>query len=177
MTFRDEDGVDRPTVAGLRPPGSNRPNSFPSGSIEAACYRGTRLSSDDLSHAERLAGPVSNQIDAGIVFVACFMQAPSDQGPNSGDVVPHDLDVADEAIVNAATHGDYAISGSKICLFLYAARLELLVVISDSEVTRVHFPLTIGIHLEVSLHEIDIQLSAPRIDHLAGILGTKISQT
>ena len=53
------------------------------------------------------------------------MRAPSDQGPNSGDAVPHDLDVADEAIVNAAAHRDYALSGSKIRLFLYADCLEL----------------------------------------------------
>ena len=73
----------------------------------------------------RLAGPVPDQIDAGIAFVACFMQASSDKGPNSGDAVPHDLDVVDEAIVNAVAHRDYAISGSKIRLFLFADRLEL----------------------------------------------------
>ena len=37
---------------------------------------------------------------------------------------PHDLDIDDEAIVNAAIHRDYAISGSNIRLFLYADRLE-----------------------------------------------------
>ncbi len=39
--------------------------------------------------------------------------------------VPYDLDVVDEAIVNAVTHRDYSISGSKIRLFLFADRLEL----------------------------------------------------
>ena len=48
------------------------------------------------------------------------MQASSDKGPNRGDATPHDLDVVDEAIVNAVAHRDYAISGSKIRLFLYA---------------------------------------------------------
>ena len=39
---------------------------------------------------------------------------------------PHyDLDVVDEAIVNAVAHRDYAIAGSKIRLFLFADRLEL----------------------------------------------------
>ena len=125
VTFRDEDGVDRPTVAGLLAFGTEPTEFLPSGSIEAACYRGTRLSSDDLIHAERLAGPVPDQIDAGIAFVARFMQASSGKGPNSGETVPHDLDVVDEAIVNAVAHRDYAISGSKIRLFLYADRLEL----------------------------------------------------
>ena len=125
VTFRDEDGVDRPTVAGLLVFGTEPTEFLPSGSIEAACYRGTRLSSDDLIHAERLAGPVSDQIDAGIGFVARFMQVPSDKRPSNGNDVPHDLDVVDEAIVNAVAHRDYAISGSKIRLFLFADRLEL----------------------------------------------------
>ena len=130
VTYRDEDGVDRPTVAGLLVFGTEPAEFLPSGSIEAACYRGTRLSSDDLIHAERLAGPVSDQIDAGIGFVARFMQAPPGQRPSGDDgapydSAPYDLDVVDEAVVNAAAHRDYAISGSKIRLFLFADRLEI----------------------------------------------------
>ena len=37
----------------------------------------------------------------------------------------YDLDVVDEAIVNAVAHRDYAIAGSTIRLFLFADRLEL----------------------------------------------------
>ena len=44
---------------------------------------------------------------------------PASSGPR------YDLDVVDEAIVNAVAHRDYAISGSKIRLFLFADRLEL----------------------------------------------------
>ena len=58
VTFRDEDAVDRPTVAGLLVFATEPTEYLASGSIEAACYSGTRLSSDDLVHAERLAGPV-----------------------------------------------------------------------------------------------------------------------
>ena len=124
VTVRDDNGVDRPTVAGLLVFGREPTDQLASRSIEAACYRGTRLSSDDLVHAERLAGPVSDQIDAGIAFVARFMQAPAGT-PSSGADTPYDLDVVDEAIVNAVAHRDYAISGSKIRLFLFADRLEL----------------------------------------------------
>ena len=125
VTFRDEDGVDRPTVAGLLVFATEPTEFLASGSIEAACYSGTRLSSDDLVHAERLAGPVSDQIDAGIAFVARFMQPSSTRGSSTGTVPAHDLDVVDEAIVNAVAHRDYAIAGSKIRLFLFADRLEL----------------------------------------------------
>ncbi len=125
VTFRDENGVDRPTVAGLLTFGTEPTDFLPSGSIEAACYRGERLSSDDLVHAERLAGPVSDQIDAGIAFVAQFMQPPPNARTSSRADARYDLDVVDEAIVNAVAHRDYAISGSKIRLFLFADRLEL----------------------------------------------------
>ncbi|WP_275978530.1 ATP-binding protein, partial [Methylobacterium crusticola] len=58
---------------------------------------------------------------AGIGFVARFIGG--DDSPDGG---PHyDLDVVDEAIVNAVAHRDYAIAGSKIRLFLFADRLEL----------------------------------------------------
>ena len=117
VIFQDEDGMDRPTVAGLLVFATEPTEFLASGAIEAACYRGTRLSSDDLIHAERLAGPVSDQIDAGIAFVARFMQ--------TGDSPQYDIDVVDEAIVNAVAHRDYAIAGSKIRLFLFADRLEL----------------------------------------------------
>ena len=123
VTVPDEHGVDRPTVAGLLVFGREPTDLLASGSIEAACYRGARLSSDELVHAERLAGPVSDQIDAGIAFVARFTQGPADKP--SSDRASHDLDVVDEAIVNAVAHRDYAISGSKIRLFLFADRLEL----------------------------------------------------
>ena len=127
VTVREENGVDRPTVAGLLTFGREPTDFLPSASIEAACYGGERLTSDDLVHAERLAGPVSDQIDAGIAFVAQFMQPPPANARSSdgGADARYDLDVVDEAIVNAVAHRDYAISGSKIRLFLFADRLEL----------------------------------------------------
>ena len=125
VTFRGEDGFDRPTVAGLLAFATEPTEFLASGSIEAACYSGTRLSSGDLVHAERLAGPVSDQIDAGIAFVARFMQPLPARDPSTGAVPAYDLDVVDEAIVNAVAHRDYAIAGSKIRLFLFADRLEL----------------------------------------------------
>ena len=89
--------------------------------IEAACYGGTRLSSDELVRAERLAGPLSDQIDAGVAFVMHFMRA----GREAAEDRAYDINVVDEAVVNAVAHRDYSVSGSKIRLFLFADRLEL----------------------------------------------------
>ena len=118
VTVRDANGVDRPSVAGLLTFAAEPTDHLPSCSIEAARYRGTRLSSDELVHAERLAGPVSDQIDAGTAFVAGYMD-------RLGETGQYDIDVVDEAIVNAVAHRDYSIAGAKIRLFLLADRLEL----------------------------------------------------
>ena len=120
ITSRDRHGVDRPTVAGLLAFSSDTTRHLPSAYIEAACYGGTRLSSDDLVRAERLTGPVSDQIDKGIAFLMHYMRKGR---PSRG--APYNIDVVDEAVVNAVAHRDYSVYGSKIRLFLYADRLEL----------------------------------------------------
>ena len=121
VTIRDRDEVDRPSVAGLLSFGRDPTDTLASAYIEAACYGGTRLSSDDLVRAERLGGPVSDQIDAGIAFVMHFMRA----GRDGTEDDSYDIEVVDEAVVNAVAHRDYSVSGSKIRLFLFADRLEL----------------------------------------------------
>ena len=117
----DEHGADRPTVAGLLAFATEPSELLPSCAIEAACYAGTELSSDHLTHVERLAGPASDQIDAATAFVAQFMR----DGSASSGTPAYAIDVVDEAIVNAVAHRDYAIGGAKIRLFLFADRLEL----------------------------------------------------
>ena len=116
VTLRDEGGVDRPTVAGLLTFGTEPTEFLASGSIEAACYSGERLSSDNLVHAERLAGRAPDQIDAAVAFAAQLMRHPTHGRPAGSSDPPYDLDVVDEAVVNAIAHRDYAISGSKIRL-------------------------------------------------------------
>ena len=120
-TIRDSEGVDRPSVAGLLAFAREPTDHLMSAYIEAACYGGTRLTSDDLVHAERLAGPVADQIDSGIAFVMHYMR----RGRPAGAEDAYDIDVVDEAIVNAVAHRDYSVSGSKIRLFLYSDRLEV----------------------------------------------------
>ncbi len=121
VVLRDEDETDRPSVAGLLTFGTQPTGHLRSAWIEAACYGGTRLSSDDLVHEERLTGPAPDQIDAAIAFVMRFHPARGEPGTEA----PYDLDVVDEAIINAVAHRDYSLYGSKIRLFLFADRLEL----------------------------------------------------
>ena len=122
VVAQDEHGTDHPTVAGLLAFATEPAEFLPSCTIEAACYAGKELSSDHLTHVERLAGPASDQIDAATAFVAQFMRA--SENASSGTPA-YAIDVVDEAIVNAVAHRDYAIGGAKIRLFLFADRLEL----------------------------------------------------
>ena len=109
MTLRDEDGVDHPPWPVCWSSGPNRP------SPRLRLHRCRVLPGNPTalrrSHPCRTdRQPTPDQIDADIAFVARFMQAPSDKRPDRGDAAPHDLDVVDEAIVNAVVHSDYAIS-------------------------------------------------------------------
>jgi len=124
VTHRDDHGEDRPTVAGLLVFGREPTRHLPSAFIEAARYGGTALSSEELVHAEQFSGPLAEQIDGAIAFAAHFM-GQGRSGERSSAAPPYDIDVVDEAVVNAAAHRDYALSGSKIRLFLFADRLEL----------------------------------------------------
>ena len=121
VIVRDAHGADRPTVAGLLAFAIEPTEFLPSCHIEAAHYAGAELSSDNLTQVERLAGPVSDQIDAAIAFVTRFMR----RGRPTAGKPAYDIDVVDEAVVNAVAHRDYAIAGAKIRLFMYADRLEL----------------------------------------------------
>lgn len=123
VVLRDEQETDRPSVSGLLTFGSQPTEHLRSAWIEAACYRGIRLSSDDLVHEERLRGTAPDQIDAAVAFVMRFAGADGEVGVRGGPF--YDIEVVDEAIVNAVAHRDYSIYGSKIRLFLFADRLEI----------------------------------------------------
>lgn len=64
----EEERAEHPTVAGLLAFGKDPQRHLPSAFIEAAVYRGARLSSDDLVHPQRTAGTVDGQIDEATEF-------------------------------------------------------------------------------------------------------------
>lgn len=120
-----EDDVARPTVAGLLAFGIAPRVYLPSAYVEAAVYRGSRLTSDDLVHPESIEGRVDDQIDDATRFVERFMLKPARKPAGREDSPQYEIGAVHEAIVNAVAHRDYSIAGSKIRLFLFADRLEL----------------------------------------------------
>lgn len=121
----DEEGVRRPSVAGLLAFGRKPHQYLPSAYIEAAVYRGTALDSDELVHSARITGPVATQIDEAVAFVDRFMLRPARKPLGREEYPQYALRAVYEAIVNAVAHRDYSLTGAKIRLFLFADRLEL----------------------------------------------------
>ncbi len=126
ITLQDEQGMVRPTVAGLLCFSRKPEEHLKSAYIQAAVYRRTRRHSDDLIHHENISGSVQQQIEGAVAFVDRFMLKPSKKDVGREDFPQYRLGAILEAIVNAVAHRDYSISGSKIRLFIYEDRLEVL---------------------------------------------------
>ena len=125
VTAPGENEADRPTLSGLLAFGKAPQAHLPSAYVEAAVYRGSRLTSDDLVHSESIKGRVDAQIDDSRAFVERFMLKPARKPSGREDHPQYEIGAVHEAIVNAVAHRDYSIAGSKIRLFLFADRLEL----------------------------------------------------
>ena len=125
VTAARENDVDRPTLSGLLAFGKAPQVYLPSASMEAAVYRGSRLTSDDLVHGDSIKGRIDTQIDDSAAFVERFMLKPARKPLGRVDYPQYEIGAVHEAIVNAVAHRDYSNPGSKIRLFLFADRLEL----------------------------------------------------
>jgi ATP-dependent DNA helicase RecG len=124
----DEDGVIRPTVAGILMASSDPRRYLPNAYIQAVAYRGITIQPDDNGlyqrDAQDLTGTLDEQILAAVDFVRknMFVMARKTQGRE--DVPQYDLIAVFEAITNAVAHRDYSIYGAKIRLRMFDNRLE-----------------------------------------------------
>lgn len=130
MARRDDDGVWRPTVAGLlmasREPRRFLPNAFiqavayaGSSSVPAAAERPYQIDAKDFS------GPLDEQIVEACRFVARNSRVAARKDFGRIDLPAFDSSSILEAVVNAVAHRDYSIYGSKIRLRLYEDRMVL----------------------------------------------------
>ena len=121
----DANGVLRSTVGGVllssRDPRQWLPNAF----IQAVCYRGNRMDGNRQLDAMDIAGPLDQQIRDAVRFVVRNRRVAARKEPARRDVPQYSERAVFEALVNAVVHRDYAVSGSKIRLFMFDDRLEL----------------------------------------------------
>jgi len=129
MARRHEDGVLRPTVAGVLLAAVDPRMWLPNAFIQAVAYRGASVRTDTADpyqlDAADLTGPLDEQVASACRFVARNMQVAALKTLGRQDLPQFDMAAVFEAVVNAVAHRDYSIHGSKIRLRLFENRLEL----------------------------------------------------
>ncbi|NUQ71097.1 MAG: hypothetical protein HUU17_09780 [Chthonomonadales bacterium] len=121
----DEQGIDRPTVAGVllctRTPRKWLPGAY----IQAVRYRGIAQDSNYQIDEQEIIGPLNSQVQDALKFVRRNMAVYAAKDPERVETPQYSIRAVFEAIVNAVAHRDYSIYGSKIRLFMFDDRLEL----------------------------------------------------
>lgn len=126
---QDEQGVWRPTVAGVLLATDDPRRFLPNAFIQAVAYAGASVSMDAPEAYQRdasdISGPLDAQVSVACRFVERNMRTAASKQLGRTDFPQYDLTAVFEALVNAVAHRDYAIYGSKIRLRMFADRLEL----------------------------------------------------
>ena len=130
MARRDDDGVPRPTVAGVLAASRDPRRWLPNAYVQAVAYRGNAIRPDAADgpyqlDAADITGPLDAQIEGACRFVARNMKVAAFKDLGRRDLPRFDMTAVFEAVVNAVAHRDYAIYGAKVRLRLFENRLEL----------------------------------------------------
>lgn len=121
----DQRGTVRATVGGVLL-GTDDPRQWlPNAYIQAVCYQGNRLDGNRQLDAQDIGGPLDQQIRDSMRFVVRNRRIAARQQPARSDVPQFSERAVFEVVVNAVVHRDYAVSGSKIRLFMFDDRMEI----------------------------------------------------
>jgi len=125
LLAKEEDGVVRASVAGVllccEHPERFLPNAF----IEAVRYRGKKQDSNYQMDAQKICGPLDQQINQTMAFLKRNQTVMAVKKPHRIEKAQFSERAVFEAVVNAVAHRDYSISGSKIRFFMFDDRLEI----------------------------------------------------
>ncbi len=121
----DLQGTLRATVGGVLLAAEDPREWLPNAWIQAVCYRGDRADSGRQVDARDISGPLDEQIRAAVRFVVANRRMAAYKDPARTDIPQFSERAVFEAVVNAVVHRDYAVSGSRIRLFIFDDRLEL----------------------------------------------------
>ena len=103
-----------------------QPERFlPSAFIEAVRYRGIIQDSNYQLDAQKICGPLDQQIKEAMAFLKRNQTVMATKEPHRVEKPQFSDRAVFEAIVNAVAHRDYSISGSKIRFFMFDDRLEI----------------------------------------------------
>lgn len=125
LLSKEESGAVRASVAGVllccEHPERFLPNAF----IEAVRYRGMRQDSNYQTDAQKICGPLDQQIKQVMAFLKRNQTIMATKEPQRIEEPQFSERAVFEAIVNAVAHRDYSISVSKIRFFMFDDRLEI----------------------------------------------------
>lgn len=128
---RDEDGVVRPTVAGVLLAAMEPQRFLPNAFIQAVAYRGVTIRPGGNSLYQRdeqdIIGPLDEQVFAAVDFIRKNMFVMARKGLGREELPQYDLIAVFEAVANAVAHRDYSMYGAKIRLRMFDDRMELYV--------------------------------------------------
>lgn len=125
LLTKDEEGKIHASVSGVLM-ANKKPRQFLNNAfIQAISYRGTERNAAYQLDARNIDGPLDSQILGACRFVERNMKICAVKEPARRDIPQYSQQAVFEAIVNAVTHRDYSIYGSKIRLYMFSDRLEL----------------------------------------------------
>lgn len=130
MAREDEEGVLRPTIAGVLL-GSREPERWLRHAyIQAVSYRGEGSPGVEFEtgyqiDARDITGPIDEQAIEACRFVVRNMRIGASKTVGRLDVPQYDMGAVFEAMINAVVHRDYSMYGTRIRLRVFDSRLEL----------------------------------------------------
>ena len=129
MAQLDEEGMWRPTVAGVLMASEDPRRWLPNAFVQAVAYRGNRTRAHPGTiyqlDAADLTGPLDRQVIETCRFVAKNMRIAAFKDQGRIDRPQFDRTAVFEAVLNAVVHRDYSVYGSKVRLRLFENQLEL----------------------------------------------------
>ena len=125
LLSKEESGAVQASVAGIlfccEEPERFLPNTY----IEAVRYRGKKQDSNYQIDAQKIRGPLNQQIEQAMTFLRKNQTVSAVKIPHRVEVQQFSERAVFEAIVNAVAHRDYSIFASKIRFFMFEDRLEI----------------------------------------------------
>ncbi len=121
----EENGTTSASVAGILLCCAQPENFLPNAFIEAVRYRGIQQDSNYQIDAQKITGPLDEQIKQAMAFLKRNQTVAAEKGPHRIEKPQFSERAVFEAIVNAVAHRDYSIFGSKIRFFIFDDRLEI----------------------------------------------------
>lgn len=125
LLTRDDTGTLRASVAGILMCSQNPHEYLPNAYIEAVRYRGKLQDSNYQLDAQKIRGPLDQQINQAMAFLRRNQKVVAVKTPDRKERPQFSERAVFEAVVNAVAHRDYSIHGSKIRLFIFDDRLEI----------------------------------------------------